>query len=89
LITSPSAYGEVINICTGTDVKISDLLDRLIAIAKVNVEIQTAPHRIKNVDIPVHFGSNEKLHRLTGFTPKRDLGTTLRDVLDDSLITSE
>ncbi len=89
LITSPSAYGEVINICTGTDIKISDLLDRFIAIANVNVEIQTAPHRIKNVDIPVHFGSNEKLRRLTGFTPKRDLGTTLRDVLDDSLITSE
>lgn len=88
LITSPSAYGEVVNICTGTDIKISDLLDQLITIANVNVEIQTAPHLIKNVDIPVHFGSNDKLLRLTGFTPQRDLGTTLRDVLNDSLITT-
>jgi GDP-4-dehydro-6-deoxy-D-mannose reductase len=89
LLSTPSAYGEVINICTGSNVKISDLLRRLIAMANVNVELQTVSHRIKNVDIPVHFGSNEKLHRLTGFTPKRELETTLRDALDDSLATSE
>lgn len=88
LLSTPSAYGEIINICTGIDTKIGDLLDRLIAMLNIDVEIQTAPNRIKSIDIPVHFGSNEKLRNLTGFTPKTELGATLRDVLSDNLATS-
>lgn len=89
LLSTPPAYGEVINICTGTGVTIGELLNRLIDMANINVEFQTVSHRIKTVDVPIHFGSLEKLHKLTGFTPKRDLETTLHDVLEDSLATTK
>ena len=85
LLNSPSAYGEVINICTGIGTSVDDLLTRLINMADINAEIRTDQRKIKPVDIPVHFGSNEKLRKLIGFTPKRNLETTLKDILEYSL----
>jgi nucleoside-diphosphate-sugar epimerase len=85
LLRNPSAYGEVINICTGIGTSIGDLLYKLMDAANINSEVRTVLHKIKHVDVPVHFGSNEKLLKLTGFIPRRNLNTTLMDVLNYNL----
>jgi len=40
---------------------------KLIYVANISTDMRTALRKIKHVDVPVHFGSNEKLLKLTGF----------------------
>lgn len=85
LLQTPGAYGEVFNICTGIGTSMGDLLNRLINMTSSNPEIHSVPHKMKSIDIPVHFGSNEKLFKLTGYMPKRTLEMSLSDVLEYNL----
>jgi GDP-4-dehydro-6-deoxy-D-mannose reductase len=85
LLQTPAAYGEIINICTGIGTSMGDLLDKLIKMTNVDAEIRVVSQRVKPLDVPVHFGSNEKLRSLTGLTPQINLDTTLQDVLAHNL----
>jgi GDP-4-dehydro-6-deoxy-D-mannose reductase len=82
LIREPQAYGEVINVCSGIGVSVESLLRKLLDLTKMQVDIRVDPNRLKQVDIPVHFGSNEKQKRLTGYAPSTDVETTLRQILE-------
>jgi GDP-4-dehydro-6-deoxy-D-mannose reductase len=81
LSQTPEAYGEVINVCLGIGTSIGELLNRLIEKANLKIEVRIVPHMLKPVDVPVHIGSNQKLSGLIGFSAKRDLDTTLLDML--------
>ncbi|HEY9696879.1 MAG TPA: NAD-dependent epimerase/dehydratase family protein [Trichocoleus sp.] len=82
LIQNPDAYGEVINVCSGQGVVMSDLLQKLIEIAAVEVEVRSDPSRMKALDIPVHYGCTKKLESLIGDTPKLNLDATLKQILE-------
>ena len=82
LIQNTAAYGEIVNICSGRPTPIREILDTLLDIAGCSVEIRTDPSRLKEVDIPVHFGSMEKLRGILGRTPILDLKPLLREILD-------
>ena len=60
LIRNPAAYGQVINVCSGKPTPIREILDTLLEITGCSAQIRTDPARIKEIDIPVHFGSVEK-----------------------------
>lgn len=83
LIQNPSAYGEVINVCSGRATVIGDILSRLISLSGADVELRTDPCRLKSYDVPVHYGSNEKLRKILGRVPTTDLDVTLRSILED------
>jgi nucleoside-diphosphate-sugar epimerase len=82
LIRNPAAYGEIINICSGRATPIREILDTLLDIAGCSVEIRTDPSRLKEVDIPIHFGSVEKLNGILGRRPTLDLQNLLRGILN-------
>jgi GDP-4-dehydro-6-deoxy-D-mannose reductase len=74
VVQNPQAYGQVINLCTGIATPIRALLDLLIQASGLSIEVQCDEACVKEVDIPVHYGSNKKLHRLIGdfrYTPIR------------------
>lgn len=81
LMQTPSAYGEIINICSGQGTVIGDILLKLVELAKVDVEIQTESDRFKTVDVPVHYGSVEKLQSLIGYSPETNLESILKSIL--------
>jgi nucleoside-diphosphate-sugar epimerase len=81
LIQTPAAYGEVINVCSGKGVVIGDILDRLVSIANRPIEVSQVSARLKSVDVPLHYGSPEKLRNIIGYTPIMDLDTTLKQIL--------
>jgi nucleoside-diphosphate-sugar epimerase len=85
LIQNPQAYGQVINVCSGQGVVMTDLLQMLIELAGVTVEVKVDPQRFKALDIPVHYGCTQKLAGLLGRSPQFDLDATLQGILEHIL----
>jgi GDP-4-dehydro-6-deoxy-D-mannose reductase len=71
---------EIYNVCSGSAVAIREILGELIRIANVPVEVREDPARMRPVDVPVMYGSNEKLRAATGWAPRTALRRTLQDV---------
>ncbi len=82
LLMGSGTPGEVYNVCSGRDVAIADVADRMLRLS--GAELRLVPDRalMRPVDVPVVRGDPTKLHLATGWQPEFDLDTTLRDVLD-------
>ncbi len=74
--------GEVYNICSGIGIKIKDMLDKLIALSRVDLEIKQDPTRLRPSDVGLLVGSSEKFQKETGWKPEIPFDTTLTDLLD-------
>lgn len=74
--------GSVYNIGSGKSVLISEVLDKLISIAKVDIRIEVDESLLKPIDIPDNRCDRDRLTRDTGWEPRVPLETSLRDVLD-------
>ena len=72
--------GEIYNVCSGSAVAIKDVLRELIGISHAAVEIRQDPARMRPSDVPISYGSNEKLRAATGWSPRIALPQTLRDI---------
>ena len=66
LINNKKSYGQVFNICSGRPVMISEILEYIIDKVKIDINIQTSSDLIREIDMPVHYGSNKKLIELIG-----------------------
>lgn len=76
--------GEIYNVCSGTAVAISELLDTLVAHATVPIRRVLDPGRLRPVELPILQGSHTKLTEATGWEPEIPLTRTLADVLADA-----
>ena len=74
--------GEVYNVCSGRAVAISEVAERLLAAAGIDLELVVDPGLMRPVDVPVILGDASKLRSATRWALTYDLDTTLRDVLD-------
>jgi GDP-4-dehydro-6-deoxy-D-mannose reductase len=75
--------GEAYNVCSGVDVAIDDIADRLVASARSPMKLRHDPALERPVDVPVLRGDNTRLNKATGWTPSIPLDQTLDDVLDE------
>jgi GDP-4-dehydro-6-deoxy-D-mannose reductase len=75
------APGEVYNVCRGEAVRIEEVARRLLAMARLDLEIAVAPARVRPVDIPELRGDGSRLRAATGWVPEIPLDQTLADVL--------
>jgi GDP-4-dehydro-6-deoxy-D-mannose reductase len=82
LLMRSGTPGDVYNVCSGRDVAISDVADRLLDLAGVALRLVPDSELMRPVDVPVVRGDLSKLHDATGWAPEYDLDTTLRDVLE-------
>jgi GDP-4-dehydro-6-deoxy-D-mannose reductase len=74
--------GEVYNIATGEGIAVRDLLDRLLALAKVEVEVRVDPTRLRPSDVEILIGDSSKFRADTGWAPEIPFERTLVDLLD-------
>jgi GDP-4-dehydro-6-deoxy-D-mannose reductase len=74
--------GGVYNVCSGTSLRIGDLLDTLIGLANVGIGIEIDPARLRPADVPIIVGDSSRLQSQTGWAPSIPIATTLRDTLD-------
>ena len=75
--------GEAYNVCTGKDLTIGDLAERLAALAALPMSLETNPDLQRAVETPVLRGDPSKIHAATGWTPEIPLDTTLQDILNE------
>lgn len=80
-LASSGAPGEAYNVCSGVAVTLRDILSALVTIAHVPVEIRQDPARMRPSDVPISYGSNEKLRTATSWQPRIALQQTLRDII--------
>ncbi len=69
------------NICSESPVKIEKILSTLIGISGKNIRVAVDPERLRPVDVPLVFGSYEKLRDEAGWEPKIPLAKSLEDTL--------
>ncbi len=74
--------GAVYNVCSGRDVSIQEIADRLLAAAGSSVRLVPDPALMRPIEVPVLRGDPGLLTRTTGWTPRLALDQTLADVLD-------
>jgi GDP-4-dehydro-6-deoxy-D-mannose reductase len=74
--------GEVYNIASGHGIRVREVLDRLIALAGIEVSIEIDPERLRPSDVPVLIGDSSKFRADTGWEPRIPFDRTLIDVLD-------
>lgn len=75
--------GEAYNVCTGTDLAIGELADRLVAMAATPMVLAPDPDLQRPVETPVLVGDPSKLAATTGWAPVVPLDRTLADILDE------
>jgi GDP-4-dehydro-6-deoxy-D-mannose reductase len=83
LLAEKGAGGEAYNVCSGRDVRILDLAERLLGLATAPMELVEDPALFRPVDIPVLRGSNTKLVEATGWAPEFPIERTLSDLMDE------
>jgi GDP-4-dehydro-6-deoxy-D-mannose reductase len=87
LIRTPAAHCQVINICSGKPILMTELLHKLIRFSGMAIEIRADPSRFKPIDVPSHYGSPEKLRSILGFIPEKSVDDTLKEILEELVIT--
>ena len=75
--------GEVYNISSGQARTIRSLVDQLLALAEVEIVVETDPERYRPADVPVIYGSADKLQAATGWQPEIPFEQTVTDVLEE------
>jgi GDP-4-dehydro-6-deoxy-D-mannose reductase len=71
--------GEVYNVCSGRGASIRTIAESVLQRIGVPIDISSDPALTRPVDVPVQIGSNAKIRRATGWTPRR----TREDIIDD------
>jgi len=75
--------GETYNVCSGNSYRIRDLLDKLAALAGVEVTIRVDESRLRPTDMREVRGDPSKIRDHTGWTARIDIEQTLQAMLDD------
>ena len=83
LLADGGEPGRVYNVCRGSAASIRELLDRLVARARVAVEVRVEAARLRPSDNPVVLGDPGRIRRALGWQPTIPLDRSLEDVLDD------
>ena len=81
LLVESGSPGEVYNVCSGRDVAIQEIADRLLAQAGSSVRLVPDPSLMRPVEVPVLRGDRARLTEATGWAPEITLDQTLSDVL--------
>lgn len=83
LLLQQGRTGDAYNAGRGETIRIQQLLDQLIALARVKVEVRQKIEPGRKADTAVTRADPRKLRLTTGWVPRIPLEQTLADILDD------
>lgn len=73
--------GEAYNVGSGETHAMQEIVDRLLALARLRIEVRQQPHLIRATETKAVRADTAKLRRETGWTPRHSLDETLTDTL--------
>ena len=82
MLMADGTPGRPCNVCSGAAHRIGDVLDVLLALARVRIAIRQDPARARPGDNPVLLGDRSRITEELGWEPRRPLAETLADLLD-------
>lgn len=74
--------GRIYNVCSGHAYPVSEILERLVALAGIDVTVQPDPDRLRPSDVPVVLGDATRIREELGWSPEIPIDRTLGDLLD-------
>lgn len=83
LLVAHGEPGEAYNVCSGVDLAIGELAERLVGLADRPMRLAPDPALQRPVETPVLRGDAAKLRAATGWAPSIPLDRTLGDILDE------
>lgn len=83
LLLERGVKGEAYNAGRGQTYRMQELLDRLLALARVKLEVRQKIEPGRKADTAVTRADTRKLRLTTGWAPRLSLDQTLTDILDD------
>jgi GDP-4-dehydro-6-deoxy-D-mannose reductase len=75
--------GRPYNVCSGHAITIRELLDQLLARARVPIRVHVDPARLRPNDVPLVLGDSSRIEAELGWRPEIPLARTLDDLLED------
>jgi GDP-4-dehydro-6-deoxy-D-mannose reductase len=81
IIAERGKPGRPYNVCTGNAVAIRDLLEMLLARARVPIQVKVDPARYRPSDLPIVVGDPRRIQQELGWTAEIPLERTLDDLL--------
>jgi GDP-4-dehydro-6-deoxy-D-mannose reductase len=82
MLAERGSPGRVYNVCRGQAYSVRELLDGLVALARVPVDIQTDPGLFRPNDNPLVLGDPARIEQETGWHAEIPIERTLGDLLD-------
>jgi len=73
--------GEVYNVCSGSAVRLSDVICKFEEICETKVTVEADPLRLRPNEVPRIVGDYTKIMKQTGWSPQVSLDKMLRDLL--------
>jgi UDP-glucose 4-epimerase len=74
-------HGEIFNICSGTEMSIRSMAERVMQIMQPTMELQPGVLPYRKNEVWRLFGSNEKAQRMLGWKPVTDIDSGLRKTI--------
>ncbi|MFO7693950.1 MAG: GDP-mannose 4,6-dehydratase [Vicinamibacterales bacterium] len=74
--------GRAYNVCSGRAFRMRDLLDAIVARARVTVRVEPDPDRFRPNDTPLILGDPSRIRHATGWEPRVPIERTLQDLVD-------
>lgn len=82
LLLDHGVRGEVYNVCSGRGFRLDEVLHAAAELVGVEVETVIDSAYVRPADNHIIVGDNAKIRAATGWAPCRDLGASLRDIID-------
>jgi GDP-4-dehydro-6-deoxy-D-mannose reductase len=74
--------GEVYNAGSGRSIKIEDILNKLLSFSEKEIRVEEDPTLLRPIVVPELVCDNTKIRNATGWQPKIDIDTTLKETLE-------
>ena len=82
LLLEKGKIGEIYNIGSGKEIKVSELLNKLVSMSKEKIKIEIDPNKFRPVDVPLVVCDNTKIKKDTGWETEFFIDDTLKEVLE-------
>jgi GDP-4-dehydro-6-deoxy-D-mannose reductase len=81
LLLEKGHAGEIYNVCSGSAVRLADIIKMFESVSGTKVELEKDPARIRPNEAATVLGDSEKLEAETGWRPRIPLQQTISDLL--------